>query len=195
MTEDKEYITVKDIARKLGLHHSTVSRALRDYPDISDSTKKKVQEAAREMNYSPNIVAQSVKSKKTKLIGIIVPEILHNFFSSAISGIENVVYKNGYVPIVLQSNESRERENFNIDAMITNRVAGIIISISQNTSTGEHFQKLVDRSIPIVFFDRVIQGLDAGYVISDDKNGAFQGVEYLINKGYRKIAHFSGPKN
>ena len=191
---EKDYPTVKDIARKLGLHHSTVSRALRDYSDISEETKQKVRKLAREMNYSPNIVAQSLKTKRTKLIGIIVPEILHNFFSRAISGIENVVYKKGFVPIVLQSNESSKREVLNIDAMITNRVAGLIVSISQTTTSGEPFQKLIDKKIPLVFFDRVVMGLEAGYVISDDQEGAFQGVRYLIDKGYKKIVHISGPE-
>jgi len=191
---EKDYPTVKDIARKLGLHHSTVSRALRDYSDISEETKQKVRKLAREMNYSPNIVAQSLKTKRTKLIGIIVPEILHNFFSRAISGIENVVYKKGFVPIVLQSNESSEREVLNIDAMITNRVAGLIVSISQTTTSGEPFQKLIDKKIPLVFFDRVVMGLEAGYVISDDQEGAFQGVRFLIDKGYKKIVHISGPE-
>ena len=191
---EKDYPTVKDIAKKLGLHHSTVSRALRDYSDISEETKQKVRKLAREMNYSPNIVAQSLKTKRTKLIGIIVPEILHNFFSRAISGIENIVYRKGFVPIVLQSNESSEREVLNIDAMITNRVAGLIVSISQNTFSGRHFQKLIDKKVPLVFFDRVVMGLKAGYVISDDERGAFKGVQYLINKGYKKIVHISGPE-
>jgi DNA-binding LacI/PurR family transcriptional regulator len=191
---EKDYPTVKDIARKLGLHHSTVSRALRDYSDISEETKQKVRTLAREMNYSPNIVAQSLKTKRTKLIGIIVPEILHNFFSRAISGIENVVYRKGFVPIVLQSNESSEREVLNIDAMITNRVAGLIVSISQTTTSGEPFQRLIDKKIPLVFFDRVVMGLEAGYVISDDQEGAFQGVRFLIGKGYKKIVHISGPE-
>jgi DNA-binding LacI/PurR family transcriptional regulator len=191
---EKDYPTVKDIARKLGLHHSTVSRALRDYSDISEETKQKVRKLAREMNYSPNIVAQSLKTKRTKLIGIIVPEILHNFFSRAISGIENVVYRKGFVPIVLQSNESSEREVLNIDAMITNRVAGLIVSISQTTTSGEPFQRLIDKKIPLVFFDRVVMGLEAGYVISDDQEGAFQGVRFLIDKGYKKIVHISGPE-
>ncbi|HMA63478.1 MAG TPA: LacI family DNA-binding transcriptional regulator [bacterium] len=191
----KDYPTVKDIARELGLHHSTVSRALRDYPDISEATKEKVKKAARRMNYSPNIVAQSLKTKKTKLVGIIVPEIIHDFFSKAISGIENVVYNHGYVPIVLQSNESSSREELNVDAMITNRVAGLIVSISQDTESSQHFQRFIEKGIPLVFFDRVIQGLKAGYVISDDEQGSFQGAQYLIDKGYKKIAYFSGPKN
>mgnify|MGYP006277431551 CR=1 FL=1 len=195
MADSKDYITVKDIAKKLGLHHSTVSRALRDYPDISEKTKEKVNELARKMNYTPNIVAQSLKTNKSNLIGIIVPEILHNFFSSAISGIENYVYNHGYVPIVLQSNESTERENLNIEAMITNRIAGIIVSVSQETVSGDNLQKFIDKSIPVVFFDRAIKGLKAGYVLSDDENGALQGVQYLIKQGYRKIAHFSGPEN
>lgn len=192
---EKDYPTVKDIARKLGLHHSTVSRALRDYPDISEATKEKVKKVARQMNYSPNIVAQSLKTKKTKLVGIIVPEIIHDFFSKAISGIENVVYNNGYVPIVLQSNESSSREELNVDAMITNRVAGLIVSISQDTKSSQHFQRFIDKGIPLVFFDRVIQGLKAGYVISDDEQGAYLGSQYLIDKGYKNIAYFSGPGN
>lgn len=189
----KKHSTVKDIAKKLGLHHSTVSRALRDYPDISEATKKKVLKVANEMNYTPNTIAQSLKTKKSKLIGIIVPEIVHNFFAKAISGIENVVYQKGFVPIVLQSNESTEREILNVDAMITNRVAGLIASISQNTSTDDHYVNLMNKGIPLVFFDRIIDSLDTSRVISDDRMGAFNGVKYLIKKGYSRIAHFSGP--
>jgi LacI family transcriptional regulator len=190
-----KHSTVKDIAKKLGLHHSTVSRALRDYPDISETTKKKVIKVAKDMNYTPNTIAQSLKTRKSRLIGIIVPEIVHNFFAKAISGIENVVYKEGFVPIVLQSNESTEREILNVDAMITNRVAGLIASISQNTNNADHYIKLMDKGIPLVFFDRIIDNLDTSRVISDDRMGALMGVEYLIENGYRKIAHFSGPPN
>lgn len=192
---NKKYATVKDIAQKLNLHHSTVSRALRDYSDINETTKKKVLKAAKELNYTPNTMAQSLITRKTNLIGIIVPEIVHNFFAKAISGIENVIYSKGFVPIVLDSNESVDREELHVDAMITNRIAGLITSISQKTNTNEYFQKVIDKDIPLVFFDRALEGISASQVISDDKNGALEGVEYLISKGYKRIAHISGPSN
>ncbi len=186
--------TVKDIAKKLGIHQSTVSRALRNLPGISPKTRKLVLDTAKKMNYIPNLFARNLKNNVSKTIGIIIPEIRHDFFSNAISGIEHIAYNRGYVPLLLQSNESVERESLNIDAMISNRVAGIIVSITQNTTNGDHFQKLIDLNIPLVFFDRIIDGIQSNKVISDDKSGAKAAVDYLIKKGYKKIAFLSGPE-
>jgi LacI family transcriptional regulator len=189
-----KHTTINDIARKLGISPSTVSRALSDHPDVKEETKKKVRKVAKELNYTPNQIAQSLKTKRTNAIGVIVPEIKHDFFSSAISGIEEVAYHAGYTIIVSQSNESFEREVVNTTALVQQRVAGLIVSISQSTKSGEHFQALIDRGIPLVFFDRVIDELDVFKVIIDDKQSAFKAVMHLIERGYRNIAHLAGPK-
>lgn len=187
--------TIIDIAKKLGISASTVSRALNDNPAINIETKRKVKEYARELNYVPNPIAKNLKSNKSTTIGVIVPEIRHDFFSSAISGIEEVAYQMGYNIILCQSNEDYQREVINTDVLINHRVAGIIVSISQNTHNESHFQKVIDRNIPIVFFDRTCNTIDACKVIIDDKQTAYNAVEYLIQRGYKKIAHFAGPEN
>jgi len=188
-------VTIKDIAEKLGISASTVSRALRDHPDISLSTKKIVHSVAEELDYHPDSIAQSLKHRKTNLIGVIVPEIKHNFFSAAISGIEDVAYSAGYAIIVSQSNESYERECLNISALISNRVAGLLISISETTTNDDQFRLLERQGIPFVFFDRVCENIDSSKVVVDDFGGAFKAVEYLILSGYKRIAHFAGPKH
>ncbi len=127
-------------------------------------------------------------------IGVIVPEIKHDFFSSAISGIEEVAYKSGYAIFLCQSNESFEREVINTNLLMRQRVAGIVVSISQNTKCGDHFNDLLKRRMPLVFFDRVCEDVITSKVIIDDYKSAFDAVTYLIGKGYRRIAHFGGPK-
>jgi len=187
-------VTIKDIAKRLNISPSTVSRALRDHPDISLETKRRVIELAKKLDYRPNVIARSLQTKKTNLIGIIVPEIKHHFFSAAISGIEEVAYREGYAIIVAKSNEDFKREEININALVENRVAGMLISISETTVDKEPFHMLKRRGVPVVFFDRVIEDIDFPKVVVDDYNGAFKAVEYLIKTGYRKIAHLAGPK-
>jgi len=186
--------TIVDIARRLQISPSTVSRALSDHPDIKEETKGLVRQVAKELRYTPNPIAQSLKSSRTTTIGVIVPEIKHDFFSSAISGIEEVAYQSGYTIILCQSNESFEREVVNTNVLMHHRVAGVVVSISQNTKSGEHFQDLLRRKIPLVFFDRVCEDVVASKVVIDDYKSAFDAVTYLIGRGYRKIAHFAGPR-
>lgn len=190
-----KHITITDIAKKLGISASTVSRALSDHPDIKDETKKKVQQLADEFYYKPNSIAQSLKNNRTTIIGVIVPEIKHDFFSSAISGIEEVAYHAGYTIIVCQSNENFEREVVNTNSLINQRVAGIAASISQNTINGDHFKSVVARGIPLVFFDRACNDVAVSKVIIDDEKSAFNAVSHLIAKGYKRIAHFTGPRD
>jgi len=191
----KSQVTIKDIAKKLNISPSTVSRALRDHPDISAKTKEMVNSLAEELDYQPDSIAQSLKKRKTNLIGVIVPEIKHNFFSAAISGIEEVAYRAGYAIIVSQSNESYDRECINVRALISNRVAGLLISIAQTTENSDHFKLLERQGIPFVFFDRVCEDIEASKVVVDDFDGAFDAVEHLINYGYKRIAHLAGPKH
>jgi DNA-binding LacI/PurR family transcriptional regulator len=191
----KRHTTISDIAKSLGISTSTVSRALSGHPDIKKETKEQIKQLAEEMNYSPNPIALSLKRNQTKTIGVIVPEIKHDFFSSAISGIEEVAYQAGYTIIVCQSNESYEREVINTTALMHHRVAGIVVSIAQNTINYNHFQNLINRKIPLVFFDRVCDDINASKIVIDDYKSAFNAVSYLIGKGYKKIAHFAGPKD
>jgi DNA-binding LacI/PurR family transcriptional regulator len=184
--------TIKDMAKELNISPSTVSRALRDHPDISTKTKKKVCTLANDLDYQPDSIAQSLKNKGTKTIGVIVPEIRHHFFSSAISGIEDVTYEAGYTIIVSQSNESYEREVVNARALASHRIAGLLVSNSQNTKNADHYKLIQNRGIPLVFFDRCFDEIEATKVVVDDYEGAFKATEHLIDRGYKKIAHLAG---
>lgn len=188
-------ITIKNIAQELNLSFSTVSRALNDHPDIQDSTKDLVRKKAKELGYRPNFIARNLKSNKSDQIGVIVPEIRHDFFANVISGIEEVAYKKGYVIIIAQSNEEFEREKLNINSMHLHRVSGILASISQTTVTSNHFKKLIDQGVKIVFFDRVCEDLEVPKITIDDYASAYNMTKYLIEKGYKKIIHFAGPQS
>lgn len=191
----KTHVTIKDIAKRLNVSPSTVSRALRNHPDISVETKRKIHSIAKELDYHPDSIAQSLKQRRTNLIGVVVPEIRNRFFSAAISGIEDVAYRAGYAIIVSQSNESFERECLNIKALISNRIAGLLISISLATTRDDQFKLLERQRIPFVFFDRVLENYEASKVVVDDFNGAYKAVEYLIESGYKRIAHLAGPEH
>lgn len=188
-------VTIKDIARELKISPSTVSRALKDHPDISPATKKAVRELALELDYQPNSVALSLRKSKTYTIGVIIPQLVHHFFSTVISGIEDVAYKAGYHVMLCQSNESYEREVLSTQALLTSRVDGLLVSVAQETKDVKHFQSVLNRGIPTVFFDRVVSGLDTSSVVVDDFGGAYRAVEYLLKSGCRRIAHLGGPEN
>jgi DNA-binding LacI/PurR family transcriptional regulator len=194
MKHISKHTTIIDIAKRLGISPSTVSRALSDHPDIKIETKEQVKRIAKELQYSLNPIAQSLKSNRTTTIGVIVSEIKHDFFSSAISGIEEVAYQSGYTIILCQSNENFEREVVNTNMLMHHRVAGVLVSISQNTKSGDHFRDFIKRRIPLVFFDRVCEDVVASKVVIDDYKSAFEAVSFLIGKGYKRIAHFGGPK-
>ena len=187
-------ITIKDIAQQLGISPSTVSRALKDHPDISALTKNKVKTLAKELKYRPNAVALSLQSNKSNIIGIIVPQIVHHFFSSVISGIEEYATEKGYSVIITQSNEIIKKEIKNCQILVSSRVDGIIVSRTKHTSDFKHFQNIIDRDIPMVFFDRTCHGLKTDRVIIDDYRASYEATEYLIKTGCKKIAHFSGPE-
>ncbi len=185
--------TIVDIANELKISPSTVSRALRDHPDISKKTKHRVIETAERLDYFPDSLAQGLKSRKTNTIGIIVPEIRHHYFSSAISGIEEVTYRSDFTIMVCQSNEDYQREEINLRALVSNRMAGLLISISQTTTSGGHFDILRRRGIPIVFFDRINDSIEGSQVIVNDYQGAFDAASHLAERGYKRIAHIAGP--
>lgn len=187
--------TIKDLAKILGISVSTVSRALKNHPDISEETKKVVKELALKLRYEPNALALNLRRNKTNTIGIIIPEIVHHFFSSVISGIEDVAYDLGYNVLVSQSNESYEREIINAQALLSSRVDGVLISVSKTTREFDHFQNFINQGIPVVFFDRICPDIMTDRVITNDEGGAFMATEYLINIGRKNIAHYAAPQN
>lgn len=187
--------TIRDLALKLNISISTVSRALRNAPDVNPATKKAVLELAKSLNYEPNRVAQSLRIKKTNTLGVVVPQINLHFFSSAISGIQEYAATHNYSVIICQSLESFKTEESTIHMLVSNRVDGLLISLSSQTDTADHLQVLQQKKIPIVLFDRVIDGLDATRVVVDDHDGAFKAVEHLIKTGCKRIAYIGGPKH
>lgn len=183
--------TIKDIAKALGISPSTVSRALKDHPDISISTKRAVKELAVQLHYEPNSIALSLRSSSSKIIGVIIPEIVHFFFSSVISGIEEVAYKSGFTVIICQSNEDFEKEKNIIHSLVSKRVDGILVSVSKTTTNYDHFLELQKSNIPLVFYDRVLNIPHTDRVIVDDYTGSYKAVEHLIKMGCRRIAHLA----
>lgn len=188
-------VTIKDIARELGVSASTVSRAMKDHPDISPATKKLVNELVEKLKYRPNTVALSLRSRKTNKVALVVPEIVHHFFSSVISGIEEVALEEGYHVMIFQSHESYERELSIIQSLPSLQVDGLLVSISKTTLKSGHFKELMDEGIPLVFFDRACEEVEADKVLADDFSGAFNAVEYLIKTGCKRIAHFGAPQH
>ncbi len=188
-------ITIKDIAKLLGISKSTVSRALKDHPDISKKTKDAVLQLAQSLHYIPNAIAMSLRHKKSKVIGLIIPQISYFFFPSVIKGIEDEVYKHGYKLMILSSNEKYEREVEACNILTSNNVEGVLASVSRRTNDFNHFQDIIDSDIPIVFFDRVPDNIEADMVLIDDIDGAYKATKHLIETGKRRIAICIGNPN
>ena len=186
----KRQITIKDIAKSLNVAPSTVSRALADHPDISKETKELVLAFAKEHKYKPNALALSLRTSNTKTIGVILPQIVHFFFSSVLSGIEDEAEKAGYRVIISQSNEVFEREVRGAYTLQESRVCGVLASVAKTTTSFSHFQELIDSGVPVVFFDRICTGILTDRVVVDDYAGVQTAVEYLINTGCRRIAFY-----
>lgn len=185
--------TIKDIARKLGISISTVSRSLRNFPEVNPLTKQAVLDMAAKLDYQPNSIAMSLVKKKSNTIGIIIPSFVIYYYAYAISGIQETAAKAGYNVMVCHSNESYATEMNNVLALTASRVDGLIVSITKETTNFEHFRQVQRKGIPLVFFNRVAEGIDAPAVIVDDYDGAFQAVEHLIQTGSKRIAHLAGP--
>jgi LacI family transcriptional regulator len=188
-------VTIKDIARELGISPSTVSRALKDHPDISVETKKAVNALSEKLNYQPNIVALNLRQKKTNTIGVIIPEIVHFFFSTVISGIEDVAYQAGYNVIIAQSNESYEREVTDMKALFNSRVDGMLLSLSRETTNFDHIESIISKGVPIVFYDRMYDSPTSSKVIVDDYAGAKEAVLHMVDQGCKRIAHLMAAPN
>ncbi|RZK58032.1 MAG: LacI family transcriptional regulator [Pedobacter sp.] len=186
-----EPVTIKDIAKALGLSTSTVSRALRDTHEISAATKKIVLEYAKEIGYQPNPIALSLKERRSKSIGVVVSEVANSYFSQAINGIESIAYDRGYHVIISQTHESFEREVSNVQHLASRSVDGLLVSLSSQTTDISHLKLLHERGLPIVFFDRVADEIDTHKVIANNQQGAFDATEHLIKSGYKRIAHLT----
>lgn len=188
-------VTMKEIAKKLNVSVSTVSRALKDSPELHPDTKKRIREMAKSMNYQPNLLAQSLRISRSKVLGVIVPELESHFFSSNISGIQDTAYKRGYNVMICQSNESYVQEISNIRVLVASQVDGLLISLSRETTNYQHLQDLYNREIPFIMFDRVTEEIPVSRVTVDDENGAYQVTHHLLEQGCRKIAFISGPQD
>lgn len=191
----KRQITIKDIAKALEISPSTVSRSLADHPDISRETKNLVIAYAKEHKYKPNALALSLRTNNTKTIGVILPQIVHYFFSSVLAGIEDEAEKKGYRVLICQSNENYEKEVKGAQALLEARVCGVLASVAKTTQVYSHFQELIESDIPLVFFDRICTGILTDRVVVDDYNGVCSAVEYLIGTGCRRIAFFGSPSH
>lgn len=187
--------TIKEIAKKLNISPSTVSRALHDHKSIGLRTKSRVQALAKELNYEPNQTAIFFQQKKTFTIGVILPELSEAFFSSAISGIEDCANKNDYTVLMGQSHDNAEREKQLVNTMKTHRVDGLIVSIAKNTVSYEHFENIKKYDIPVVFFDRIPDMPNIHYVACNMASGTTQAFSYLRKLGHKTIGMINGPMN
>ena len=189
-------MTMKDIARELGISVATVSRALKDSPRISEERRRVIQQFAREHNFYPNVIGEALRHSRvasSKVIGVIVPEFTHYYFSSILTGIEEAAMAHSYYIMVALSNEQYEREARICEMFHRQKVCGVIVSQAKDTRQYDHFQKLLDSQIPIVFYDRICTGVNASRVVVDDYMGAFNAVTYLIETGCRRIAFYGSP--
>ena len=189
----KTPLTMKDIARELGISVATVSRALKDSPRISPERRAAIQQYAREHDFTPNVLAESLRHSRVqpiKLIGVIIPEFTHFYFSSVLAGIEEEASSRGYRIMVAQSNEQYEREVRICQSFYENKVCGVIVSQAKDTKRYDHFERLMDAGVPLVFYDRICTGVNASRVVVDDYMGAFNAVSHLIETGCTRIAFY-----
>lgn len=185
--------TLKEIADQLGLSVPTVSKALKDYPDVSKKTRGLVKELAKTLNYTPNAFAVNLRTKESKTIGLIIPEIVHHFFSNVIKGIISQAEKKGYLVIILQSNESYDLEKKQVELLLRQQVDGIIISIANETADFTHLNDIININKPLIMFDKIAKIIPCSKVIIDDRKAAYNATKHLIDIGCKRIAHFRGP--
>lgn len=191
----KGSVTIKDLAQELGISPSTVSRALADNPLVKTATRNAVTKLAKEYNYQPNFTALSLRNSKTKTIGIIIPQIVHEFFALVIRGIEDFAYAHGYNVIICSTHEMYEREVSDAKALLTGRVDGILACLSKETDNFDHFKEFEERSIPLVFFDCVCDEINTHKVVIDDKAAGYVATKHLIEQGCRNLTFIGGPES
>ncbi len=187
--------TIHDIAKKLDITASTVSRALQDNPRISDSTKKLVVKTARQMNYQPNSIAAALRNGKSNLVGVMIPTVDRNFFGSVVRGIEEILNDSDYNVIICQSEDSHEKEKTNIKTLLKAQVDGIFASYAKETVDFKHYEEILNHNVPLILFDRMQNHFDVDAVVIDDYKGGFDATEHLIEQGCRNIVHLTGPDN
>ena len=185
-------ITLSDIAKKLNVSTVTVSKALREHPDISPKTTKLIKKVAEEMGYTPNLVARNLSARKSNTIGVVVPKIAHFFFGSIIEHIYDIAFEHNYEIILTVSQENAEREKRHLQTLLSMKVDGILISITQETKNYDVFETIKNRGVPVVFMDRTPQLKNVNTVAVDDYGGSYKAIEHLIKLGYTKIGHFAG---
>lgn len=187
-------MTIKDIAKILGISASTVSRALKDHPDISAETKEAVRRVAASVNYRPNALALSLRKAKTNIIGVVVPEMTHYFFSSVLSGMDETAFRHGYTTMICQSGENADREMASLQSLIDSCVDGILLSTSKNTTDNTFLKGIVADGMPLVMFDRALEGVEVSSVTTDDHMGAYSAVKLMTSHGRRRIALLCGDR-
>lgn len=190
-----EHFTIKDLAKKLNISVSTVSRALRNASDVNPQTRKAVLNLASELNYEPSSIARSLVKKQTNIIGVIVPTIDSSYFSQALCGMTDVANEHGYHVMFCQSNETANQEINSIKKLIASKVDGLLVSVSKESTDPQEFIKIQNKGIPIVMYDRILNGVSCSKVIVDEYEGAYKAVEHLIKKGCKTIAHVAGPND
>jgi LacI family transcriptional regulator len=195
MSKSTVKATILDIARELNVTASTVSRALNDHPAISEATRKAVQQTAKRLKYQPNKIASSLRSGKTRILGVIIPSAEINFFGSVLHGIEKVANENNYNVLIYQSNEDIDYEKKGIDTFIRLKVDGVIASISKETTSLTHYKEIKKRGIPLILFDRANDELGVPSVTVNDYQGAFKATQHLIDQGCLTIAHIGGQQH
>ncbi|MFT3705192.1 MAG: LacI family DNA-binding transcriptional regulator [Agriterribacter sp.] len=186
-------VTIKDIAKELKISVATVSRALRNAYDVSPVTREQVVSKATEMSYVPNYNAIGLVKKSSFNIGVVLPAVINYYFSTVISGIQQVAYENGYNIVLFVTNDSADREKDIVNAVSPGNIDGLLICVSSGSDQTEHFTRVMNKGVPIVFFDRVAPDIHTSKVMQDDFNGAYKAVTHLIKQGYKKIAHITGP--
>lgn len=194
----KQKITIKTIAKELGVSTSTVSKALKDSHEISIETKQRIQAYADHYNYKPNSLALQLRNQKTKVIGVILPKIVHHFFSTVVTGIEEGANNKGYNIIVCFSNESYKKEVETLKILSNGSVDGIIVSIANETLENRdfsHFKGLVSEEIPLVLIDRVVSDILCDKVVVDDVGAGYKATKFLLDNGCKKIALITTPNH
>lgn len=186
-------ITIKDIAERLHISVSTVSRALKDNHEISVQTRQAVQELAKELGYKPNPIAVALKTHKSNMIGVVVPQIVSAFFATVVNEIEKIANEHGYNVLVSSSNENMEKEKKGVEIFLANRADGIILSFAHETNDYEHVRTIINTGTPLVLFDRTTNELEVSKVVTDSVSGGFQATQHLISEGFKRIALLMGP--
>ena len=191
MAQEKE-ITIYDIARQLNISAATVSRGLKDLPAINKSTRKKIQDLAKELGYRSNTFASNLRKKNTNTIGVIVPRLSSYFMSNVLAGMENIASTEGYNLIISQSLETLKKEITNVETMFANRVDGLLVSLSGETENLDHFEPFLRKGIPLIFFDRIKEHSKCMGIIIDNYKSGYEATKHLLDHGYRRIMHISG---